>query len=252
MDSRGNNGIGGFPRIIPVKGVKIGSHKLKAAAERLGGYIDFKLAPTVFSYAERLPPGCVMPREGEWTCAFAMMRDVQAGAAAAFSRERPGCIGAAFYFGFKSLPMEASAFFLSRKERLKQDSRLAAAFYREVQPVETPTEYLLFQKLDAVEEENGVEVINLWVDAASLSRLHVLANFDRTGNDNVTMPFASGCQSIWTLPLKEKSNDIQRAVMGSLDPTVRKFLPENATSFSITAERFLEICDNIEGSYLGD
>lgn len=95
-----------------------------------------------------------------------------------------------------------------------------------------------------------MEVVNLWTGASSLSVLHTLANYDRATNDNVIMPFSSGCQSIWTLPYKEAGNEMPRAIAGSLDPTVRMFLPEGTISFSVPSGRFIEMCDNIEGSFL--
>ncbi|MHB9111318.1 MAG: DUF169 domain-containing protein [Thermoleophilia bacterium] len=85
---------------------------------------------------------------------------------------------------------------------------------------------------------------------ASLSVLHTLANYDRATNDNVIMPFSSRCQGIWTLPYKESGNETPKAVAGSLDPTVRGFLPEETMSFSAPAMRFIEMCANIEGSFL--
>ena len=84
---------------------------------------------------------------------------------------------------------------------------------------------------------------------AALSDLHTLANYDRSGNDNVIMPFSSGCQSIWTLPYKESASESQRAVAGSLDPTVRGFLPAGTIPFSVTARRLVALWGTIQGSF---
>ncbi len=178
------------------------------------------------------------------------MRQVLDGRRAVFSAANPGCAGAIGYFGFRELPAPLAALYLSGRERLKKNATLAAAFYQEVQAPPALEEYLVFQRLDTVDDHMDVKVINLWVSAVAFSRLHTLANYDRSSNDNVIIPFAAGCQSIWTLPFKESMAAEPRAVAGSLDPTVRPFLPPEAISFSLPAGRFLEMCRNIPGSFI--
>ncbi|MEW6019946.1 MAG: DUF169 domain-containing protein [Pseudomonadota bacterium] len=223
---------------------------LGEAAAELGRRIPFLLAPTAFRLEAAAPTGAIQPPEGRWTCIFSMMREVQAGAAAAFSRERPGCTGAMNYFGFREVPVLPAALFLSGKERLKREVSLAQAFYESVRAPAAPAPCLVFSTLGSAPRGAAVEVVNLWVDANSLAALHTLANYDRATNDNVIMPFSSGCQSIWTLPFQEKGSAAPRAVAGSLDPTVRGFLPEGAISFSVTAGRLLEMAANVPGSFL--
>ncbi len=224
--------------------------RLQQEAVRLGEHVGFLLAPTALFFGAAAPADAFVPRTESWTCMFALMKKIQAGGSAAFSAAAPGCVGASCYLGFNDLPVAPAAFYLSKMERLKKDVRLAAAFYQGVQPLPATAKYLVFQRLDDVDTEVEVEVVNLWVDASSLSNLHTLANYDRDDNEGVIMPFASGCQSIWTLPFKEKQRLRARAVVGSLDPTVRAYLPPGAVSFSIPAGRFLEMCDNVPGSFL--
>lgn len=231
--------------------VPVFASRLKQAAAMLEERAGFLLPATALYFAADAPAGAVLPRADSWTCMFALMKKVQAGLGAAFSAEAPGCVGASCYLGFQQLPVAPAAFYLAKMERLKKDVRLAAAFYHDVEPVPALARYLIFRRLDAVREKTAVEVVNLWVAAAALSGLHTLANYDREDNNSVFMPFASGCQSIWTLPFKEKQRPAPRAVVGSLDPTVRAYLPPDAVSFSLPAGRFLEMCDNIPGSFLG-
>lgn len=181
---------------------------------------------------------------------FALMGKVQAGIPVIFTAETPGCVGAGNYLGFSEVPAIAAALFLSGRERLKKDAGLATAFYNGVQAPVAKAGFLVFSRLDSVHPDTEVEVVNLWTGIAALSALHALANYDRADNDNVIMPFSSGCQSIWTLPYKEAVKEMPRAVTGSLDPTVRGFLPENTISFSAPTVRFVEICASIKGSFL--
>ncbi|MCP3921501.1 MAG: DUF169 domain-containing protein, partial [Desulfobacterales bacterium] len=88
------------------------------------------------------------------------------------------------------------------------------------------------------------------VDGKNLSHLNTLANYDRETNDNVILEFSSGCQSLYTLPVKERINNNPKCVVGLLDPCVRKFLPDDVLSFSIPSNRFIEMINNIKGSFL--
>lgn len=224
--------------------------RIKNAARALGGHVAFLLEPTVFYFADMPPEDAVAPAAETWTCMFRLMKEIQSGQPACFSAARPGCVGAASYLGFKSVPVVPAAFFLSHKERLKKDAALAAAFYSGVEPAAAVRQYLVMQRLADVADDRKVEVVNLWLTAGALSVLHTLANYDRAANDNVIMPFGSGCQSIWTLPYKEKWQAEPKAIVGSLDPTVRRYLPADAMSFSAPAGRFVEMCGNIEGSFM--
>ncbi len=181
---------------------------------------------------------------------FALMGKVQSGQPAYFTEKVPGCVGAANYLGFNGVPAVAAALYLAGREHLKKNAGLAAAFYNEVQAPHAREACLVMTRLDLLADDTEVEVVNLWVEAASLSVLHTLANYDRATNDNVIMPFSSGCQSIWTLPFKEAGAESPRAVVGSLDPTVRDFLPPGAVSFSTPVARFVEMCNNIDGSFI--
>ncbi|MBE0429674.1 MAG: DUF169 domain-containing protein [Thermoleophilia bacterium] len=223
---------------------------VKEAVAELGRHVGFLLSPTALHFAAAPPEGAMTPPAGAWACIFSFMDGVQEGSPASFSRAAPGCAGAVCYFGFENLPVVPAAIYLAGRERLKKDAGLAAAFYRDVQPAPARDSHLVFRRLDTTPDTARIEVVNLWVEALSLSALHALANYDRAGNDNVIIPFSSGCQSIWTLPFKEKSNGNPRAVAGSLDPTVRRYLPDGAISFSLPAGRLVEMCENIPGSFM--
>ena len=83
-----------------------------------------------------------------------------------------------------------------------------------------------------------------------LSALAVLANYYRPGNENVVMPFSSGCQSIFLLPYGEGQKENPRAVVGLTDITVRPMVNPAMLSFSMPYTMFLEMEENITGSFL--
>lgn len=223
---------------------------VKEAAAELAERVSFTMSPTAWRFEDSVPADAVSPN-GRWTCMFSLMRKVQAGRPLSITGEATGCPGAGFYLGLHGLPLMGACVYLSSMERLKQDLEKARAFYLGVQPVFAPGAKLLYERVDSMPGAAEVEVVNLWVKPAGMSSLLTLANYDREDNENVIMPFASGCQSIWSLPYKEKNAEAPRAVAGSLDPTVRKFLPPDTLSFAVPANRFMEMCANIEESFLG-
>jgi len=235
---------------LPERAKPIKASIVKPAAQEFARYVEFSLAPTAWYFTAVAPEGAIEPRTDTWTCMFALMKLVQSGQPAALSASAPGCIGASNYLGFNGVPAVAAALYLSGRERLKKDAALATAFYNGVKPIPARDKYIVFSRLDDIPDETVVQVVNLWIGAASLSVLHTLANFDRATNDNVIMPFSSGCQSIWTLPFQESLREEPRAVAGSLDPTVRSFIPKDVISFSMPASRFLEMRGNISGSFM--
>jgi hypothetical protein len=56
--------------------------------------------------------------------------------------------------------------------------------------------------------------------------------------------------SLWMLPYSEKGLEGGRCVIGSTDPAMRKHLGPEVLSFSMAADRCLEMMRNIEGSFL--
>ena len=104
--------------------------------------------------------------------------------------------------------------------------------------------------MESVEDGCQIEVVNLWIHADGLSGLVTLANYDRPSNDNVLIPCSSGCQSIWTLPYLEKEAAERKCFVGCMDPVVRHYLAKDVLSFSMAAERFVEMANNVAGSFL--
>ena len=118
-----------------------------------------------------------------------------------------------------------------------------------VHPPKAP--YLCKAPKERVNDNETIEVINLFPDIAGLTTLTALAGYDRKENSgNVRVPFASGCQSLFTLPYDQGFKEQPYAVAGLSDPFARKFIPADMLTFSLPSLRFLEIVNNIQGSFL--
>ena len=185
-----------------------------------------------------------------WECMFTRLDSVISGRPLCFSKEASGCSGASCYLGFKD-PNEKSGYFLAEKEKFKEKAEYGIEFYKTIK-AETPLKkYLILQKLEDIPHGIEVEVINLWVSPLVLSGLITLSNFDSASNDNVSIPFASGCQSMWTLPYKEKFKDKPKSIIGAMDPAMRTYIPDDTLLFSVPPERYITLAKNITNSFAG-
>ncbi len=180
---------------------------------------------------------------------FSYINVIANGEPVCFSVQNTGCSGASCYLGFKT-PSKDAGRFLAERERFKKDAVLGKAFYENIGAHAAEAEFLIWTTIDNTDEHAAIEVVNLWVDAVNLAGLVTLSNYDRPYNDNVGIPFASGCQSIWTIPYKEKHAEEPKGIVGCMDPAMRKYLPSDVVSFSVTAKRFIEMTENISGTFL--
>ncbi len=233
--------------MIKNKTLKAGT--VKRAFRRFSPCIPFTFPAMGWRFSETAPEGAIVPEHGAWACMFRFLERVAEGEKLSISASNPGCGGASCYLGFK-LPSRDAGMFLAEKEKYKKSVSLANAFYDAIDAPSAREAHLVLERIVDMEDDAPVEVVNLWVDARSLAGLVTLANYDRPTNDNVIIDFASGCQSLWTIPYKEGVKKEPKAVVGGMDPAVRALLPSDTASFSTPASRFVEMANHIPGSFL--
>ena len=121
--------------------------------------------------------------------------------------------------------------------------------------IEIPTRYVVMKPLPAIDfRQDDVRSITFLVNPDQLSALVVLANYDREHNEHVVIPFAAGCQVIGICTYRENEKEDPRAVVGLVDlsarKNVRRQLGRDVMSFSVTAEMFQRMEQNVEESFL--
>lgn len=209
---------------------------------------DIKEA-TCWYYSETMPEGARVFDRYNRTCMIEFIAKVQAGGCLCFAAGETGCSGASCYLGFTE-PSKKSGRFLCEVEGYKKSVELGEAFYEAIQAPAPAARYIVWQSCAAAPDEIDIAVINFWGSADMLSDMVTFANYDQPDNQNVIIPFASGCQSLWTIPLQEQDAGVPKGVVGCLDPSVRRWLPPGMLSFSLPAGRFLEMIENFRGSFL--
>ncbi|MCG8409800.1 MAG: DUF169 domain-containing protein [Bacteroidales bacterium] len=191
----------------------------------------------------------------KWVCMFMYLKAVlEKGRRVRYSDDNnKACTGPSKYFGFRDLEDDDGEF-IADVERLKKNRDLARLYYNEsLKRICPPKEkYLYMERIIDIDDDKEIEVINFFpADITNLTKLVGLSVYDRVANmDNVLAPFASGCQAVFTLPYREKFKDTPKSILGLGDQLVRNFIPKDMVSFSIPSNRFVEMVDNIKGSFL--
>lgn len=194
-------------------------------------------------------------RKDKWVCMFMYIKMVmKKGKRIRFSGDNDcACTGPAEYFGFSEIEDDGGVF-IAETERFKKNIEISKAYTRESATLIHPPKgrYLYMEKLENIDDSREVEVVNIFpADLTNLTKLVGLSGYDRVANmDNVLTPFASGCQAVFTIPYSEKFKDTPKSVLGLGDQLVRNFIPEDMVSFSVPSNRFVEMANNIEGSFL--
>lgn len=176
---------------------------------------------------------------------FNHLKSISRGKKICFSANRSGCKAGNCYLGFDK-PWNNIVNAVSVREKFKKTIELGKAFFEGVQITPAKEKFLILERIEDIKDGIKIEVVVLWVSALSIAGLTTLANFDRETNDNVIIPFGSGCQGIWTHPYLEKN----KAVIGCIDPSVRWKIPSKVLFFSVNSKHFVEMTDNVSESFL--
>ncbi|ACV61079.1 protein of unknown function DUF169 [Desulfofarcimen acetoxidans DSM 771] len=239
--------------------------------------IGLKTKPVAILLSNAKPEDAMQFKEGRWGCVAAMFTAAaMKGKSAVFDRKTYGCPGGGVGLGFGNLYLDFPGGFdyflsignpefcntelgknivrimqsLKDGEAYKKTPELVKSFVDWLPITEVPAEYVIFKPLSEVKEDETPEVVTFLVTADQLSAMVVLANYDRKGSENVMIPFAAGCHNFFLVPYNEGKSDLPRAVVGMTDISVRKHMPKDMLSFAMPYKRFLEMEDNVEGSFL--
>lgn len=227
---------------------------VKQGLRKFSETVSFKYPATGWYFSPEEIQDSFVYTKDKWVCMFMYWKFVfKKGKRIRFSDDNnAACPGIAEYGGFKELE-DDGGHFIAEVERFKKTRHLAQEYRNEsLHSIHQPPEkYLYWEQIETIDDKEDIQVVNLYLDPTGLASLTVLAGYDREQNmDNVATPFASGCQSVFTIPYHEKFQEKPKAVIGLMDHLVRKFVPEDMLAFSLPANRFMEISNNIEGSFL--
>lgn len=214
--------------------------------------------PVAVIQSDDCPEKVLQFKPGSWGCAIAMLAAASKGKIAAFTEETATCIGGRAGLGFKKYPSGWIEYFLScgsetveRCEHYKKNPEQAKKFIENlpnklIEKISGRKKFLLFKPLELVGENEIPEVIIFLVNADQLSGLVTLANYDSENNGEVKILFGAGCAQSVLYPMTNKNF----CYVGLTDPSARKFIDKNLLSFALSYEKFLQLENSAEESFL--
>ncbi len=225
--------------------------------------LNLRYEPVAVLFSNEKPEGALQSKEGHWSCIIPLFIAAAKGKTAVFERKTTVCPGGKVGLGFGQYPNPLPQFpggiehFLStgkgeiEGEGYIKDPELGKDFVECLPITDIPYQYVIFRPMSQIDTtKEKPELIVFYVNNDQLSALTVLANYYRSGNENVMIPQSSGCQSIFLLPYAEAQKENPRAVVGLTDITVRPMVDPDMLSFSVPYAMFLEMEKNVAGSFM--
>jgi hypothetical protein len=213
--------------------------------------------PISYFYTDEVSEKEVRETKDEHRCLICNLNRVREGYTFIYSSESPGCLGGKRYSGFSQSLRQDFEYFLSygipgkmEGERYKKSPDLVKEFLRKNTPFKPPARYLVFKRWDKLLEKDRPLVIIFFATPDILSGLFTLANFDVADQHGVITPMGSGCSSIISSPLNESYSKNPRCVIGMFDVSARPCVPANTLTFTVPANRFEEMVNNMDESFL--
>ena len=247
-------------------------------------------SPVALLWTNDKPGEAVQFQQQKWGCVMAMFAQAAQGKTVVFDRDTFGCLGGGVGLGFGNLYLnwrggiDCFYGFLSTGNEGKVDSvriadeirstgrkaaaerflhgegfvkspELAKKFVAELPMTDIPARYVVFKPLAEVNRDRETPIIVVFaVNADQLSALVSIANYGRGTLDNVVVRSGAGCQSIGIFPYREAKSEMPRGVIGLTDTAARAYtastLGHDVLTFSVPYKMFLELEDNVPGSFL--
>jgi len=179
------------------------------------------------------------------TCCFAHYKQWLDGRTVVFKKGGGGCPGGQRAFGLeKDYPDYMAGFLttgegvppdspMSRGEGLKASPELAQEFLDNAVPPEISGDTVLVGPLK-LDQWDSVQTVTFLVDPDRLAGAMTLAGF-WSGRDVVRAPFSSGCGMMWRSVIE---NDDDPAVIGCTDLAMRRYVPPEIISLTVSPARF--------------
>lgn len=213
--------------------------------------------PITFYYTDQVAGQDAAESKNEHRCLIGNLNQVREGYTFVYNAKSPGCPGGKRYSGFSPSLRPNFEFFLScgipgkmEGERYKKTPELVQHLLQQVPPFTAPKANLVFKRWDKLEAADQPQVVLFFAPPDILSGLFTLANYDAADLYAVKTPMGSGCASIIQLPIAEAEAERPGCILGMFDVSARPCVPEDTLTFAVPMQRFVQMIDNMDESFL--
>lgn len=220
-------------------------------------YFNGAELPITFYYTDQEGRAELVKPPREHKCFISALTKVRRGTPLCFDGNSIGCAGGRRYLGFTDEIMPDFEYFLScgipgklEGERYKKTPEMVREIVKQMPEHRAPARFIVLKRWDALEEEDGPDVVIFFAPPDVLSGLFTLASFDEVKADGVFAPFSAGCGSIVQYPYLEKDAEHPRCVLGMFDVSARPYVPEGTLSFAAPMNKFTRMIRNMNESFL--
>jgi uncharacterized protein (DUF169 family) len=174
-----------------------------------------------------------------------------------FSAKQFGCVGGAYYFGFVNpLPNTIIQYIstgipnVMEGELYHKSPDDARNMLEQIDPVPASGKYCIFKPLQSFKSEENPVLITFFVKPETLSGLHRLVTYVTKDPEAVISPWSAACGSLVLKPLFYLSKGLNKAVIGGMDPTARKYLKTDELTFTVPIDMFTKLIYSFDKSFL--
>lgn len=195
---------------------------------------------------------------GDFSCSISHIRSARRTKNPAwFSAEHFGCPGAAFWLGFLKPQTETIIHYVSsgipnfsHGERYCATPDALRRIFLDIDPEPAPAKYCVIKPLTRFAEHETPLLVTFFTRPEPLCGLHQLAFFVTDDPEVVASPWAAGCGSIATWPLRYLKQGANRAVIGGWDISARKFFKPDELTFTVPFGMYQEMQARWQESFL--
>jgi uncharacterized protein (DUF169 family) len=221
--------------------------------EKLG----MKLSPVGVLFSDELPEGALHFKKKGSGCITPLIFKSAKGKTVAFDDSTTGWPCSSFYLGYSDWIFPGIEKFLSNEEvhgrepeRFMKNPETAKKFVESFIPENRRKGAVIFKPLEQFIEGEKPEIVIFFANPDQLSALVFLINFAVPDEERIVTKMASACISIFTSPMKYAQKHEKKAVWGLHDISVRKLLPKDLMTLTLTYELFMEVYENINESFV--
>lgn len=219
--------------------------------------LGMKYSPVGVFFTDEIPEDALHFKKKGSGCITPLIFKSAQGKTIAFDENTTGWPCSSFYLGYSDWIFPGIEKFLSNEvvhgrepERFMKDPDTAKRFVETFIPESKRQGAVVFKPLEQFAGNEKPEVIIFFANPDQLSALVFLIQYAAPDEERIVTKMASACISIFTSPMKYAQKGEKRAVWGLHDISVRKLMPKELMTLTLTYDLLTEVYENMNDSFI--